>query len=69
VNARNDDCWTPLHVAALCGQVDVARLLLENCADPSIRDREGRTPLDLARENDHEDVAKVIEEFTIAKGE
>jgi hypothetical protein len=64
VNAKyGDSDLTPLHVAALYGHADVARLLLERGADPSIRDKHGRTPLDIARATRHKEVARVIEEY------
>lgn len=43
---RNDR--TPLHVAIIAGQTDVIRVLLENGADPSMRDTNNRSAIDLA---------------------
>ena len=37
------------------------RLLLERGADPSIRNRDGKTPFDLARERGHRGVVSLIE--------
>jgi len=54
---------TPLHVAALHGHAEVARLLLDRGADAGVRDVKGRTPLDIAR-GGHAEVAKVIEEYS-----
>jgi|GEM_PF-777012 len=64
VNAKEDKYGdTPLHAAAAFGYAEVARLLLEHGADPSIGDNDSVTPLDVAREEGHEEVARVIEEF------
>jgi hypothetical protein len=43
--------------------VGVVKLLLQNEADPSMRNNEGKTPLDIARERGHVEVARIIEEF------
>jgi ankyrin repeat protein len=46
VNARCDfRSWTALHVAADCGQVAAARVLLEHGAKVDLRDTDGYTPL------------------------
>jgi hypothetical protein len=42
----------------------VVRLLLESGADPSIRNNEGKTALDIARQWVHEDIVAIIEEYT-----
>jgi ankyrin repeat protein len=46
INAQDDEGRTPLHYSIRFGAL--ARLLLKKGADPSIRDRSGETPLDLA---------------------
>jgi SepF-like predicted cell division protein (DUF552 family) len=64
VNARRSfDGLTPLHLAASGGYSRMVRLLLENGADPSIRDNFGKTASERAREEDHEEVASIIEGF------
>jgi ankyrin repeat protein len=50
--------WTPLHFAVKNCHVDVARVLLDYGADPTIRDNEGRTPLDYGS-----DCEEIIEEL------
>jgi ankyrin repeat protein/uridine kinase len=39
---------TPLHVAVCCGDSKICRYLLSVGADPSLRDSEGHSPIDLA---------------------
>jgi ankyrin repeat protein len=38
--------------------------LLESGADPSIRNNEGKTALDIARQWVHEDIVAIMEEYT-----
>ncbi|XP_040289762.1 serine/threonine-protein phosphatase 6 regulatory ankyrin repeat subunit A-like [Bufo bufo] len=51
---------TPLHLAALNGQLDVCNSLLTMKADVYAADIEGQTPLHLAAENDHSEVVKLF---------
>jgi len=46
---REVTAWTALHVAALSGNAEEARLLLKYGAKVEVRDSKGRSPLDLAR--------------------
>jgi hypothetical protein len=48
INARNKDNKTPLHYAAECSNMEIARLLLEYGADPHAKDKYGATPLHYA---------------------
>ena len=54
VNLPNseDHHRTPLHLAALSGSPDTVQALLDASADPTRRDDEGHTALDLARETE-----------------
>jgi hypothetical protein len=47
---------------------DAVAVLLEHGADPSIKNNEGSTPLDIARRKGYAEVARVIEEFVKEKG-
>lgn len=48
LNAQNHNGYTALHLAAQHGHSEIVQLLLEAGADPTTRNNEGRTPLDLA---------------------
>ncbi len=47
--SRSNPHWTALHLAAIALDEDAVRLLLDNKANPAVKDDAGRTPLDLAR--------------------
>ena len=47
-NARDSWNYTPLHEAAIKGKTDVCVLLLQQGADVTVRNSEGKTPLDVA---------------------
>jgi ankyrin repeat protein len=51
---------TPLHDAALAGDVEEARRLLQAGADPSAADDDGWTPLHAAAQNWHVDVVVAL---------
>ena len=59
--ARAKNLWTPLHQAASRGNVRIVSLLLEHGASSKSRDRDGKTPLDVAREKRRTAVVKVLE--------
>jgi ankyrin repeat protein len=52
---------TPLHYAAKYGNVELVKLLLKAKADPKAKAWRGRTPLDLAKENNQKDIVKLLE--------
>ncbi len=61
VNAAQADDFTPLHEAAQNGMLDVAQRLLERGARVNARvSSSGKTPLTLAIEHQHEDVAELL---------
>lgn len=60
-NVNVADLWkfTPLHEAAAKGKYEIVKLLLKHGADPSKKNRDGATPLDLVREGD-QDVSDLL---------
>ena len=53
-----------LHYAAIFGRPEIAKLLLQHGANPELRDEEGKTPLEKARErhdDGHKQVARLLE--------
>ena len=50
------DLWkfTPLHEAAAKGKYEIVRLLLRHGADPTKKNRDGHTPVDLVKEGDQD---------------
>jgi RNA polymerase sigma factor (sigma-70 family) len=52
--------WTPLHYAAGMGFSMLVQPLLDRGADPSRPDEEGKTPLDVAIDANHSDIADVL---------
>ncbi|KAJ9466088.1 hypothetical protein DIPPA_26634 [Diplonema papillatum] len=53
--------WTPLHVAVHFYHPEVVSYLLACHADADVPDREGRTPLCLARENRYQSLVEILE--------
>ncbi|XP_034513910.1 ankyrin repeat and LEM domain-containing protein 1 isoform X4 [Ailuropoda melanoleuca] len=62
-NARSVEALTPLHVAAAWGCRRGLELLLGQGADPALRDQDGLRPLDLAKQQGHQDCARVLRQF------
>jgi len=63
VNALGDEGWTALHSAALRGNIDVVKFLLDNNADVNAKDNNGWTALDMANNGEIREVLqKAMEE-------
>ena len=52
VNATDKWAFTPLHEAAQKGRTQLCALLLSHGADPTLKNQEGQTPLDLVSVSD-----------------
>lgn len=62
VNTKQGGGWTPLHQAAIHGQVELARLLLRHGADVNAQAENGKTPLALAETGRHKEMAALLRE-------
>jgi ankyrin repeat protein len=62
VNAKRSDDRTALHIAAHWGYLAIAKRLLEGGADPTLRDKYGRTALDWARQHGNSEVVALLSE-------
>jgi len=61
VNTRTSQGHTPLYDCILGkGTAEIAKMLLDNKADPTIPDNAGKTPLQLAVERDKTDIADLL---------
>ncbi|KAF4527078.1 hypothetical protein B566_EDAN015713 [Ephemera danica] len=54
VNCRDNEGWTPLHAAASCGFLSIARLLIERGADVAAVNNDGELPVDISESDDME---------------
>jgi len=61
VNARDNEDWTPLYLAAWEGRLDFAQMLLEHGAAVNARTTDdGETPLHRASGSGHIDVVRLL---------
>jgi len=66
INARDSDGWTPLLTSCIAGKTDVAIVLLEHGANPSLGDTEGKiTPLMVASGNLDVTLVKTLVEHQV----
>jgi len=62
VNAMQAGGWTPLHQAAMHGQVNLATLLLDQGADVNAKAENGKTALELAMAGKHKGMIALLRE-------
>ena len=60
--AQVESGFTPLHEAALNGDIEFARLLLEHGADVNAKMKDGKTPLTFAVEGGQTEMASFLRE-------
>jgi ankyrin repeat protein len=60
IDALDDDHASPLHLASYWGCVTGAQLLLERGANVHLEDEKGRTPFQVASEEHHEEITKLL---------
>ncbi len=56
--------FTPLMHAAYAGNVELVSFLLENGADPTARNSEGKTPLTFAQEKNNRQIVELLMKHT-----
>jgi len=61
-NARSESGGTPLHTTAFTGDRTSMELLLERGGDASIKNVEGKTAAEIARERGHPEMARFLED-------
>ena len=54
VHAPNIDNNTALHLAALCGRLEISQVLLDNGASPNVENEWGETPLHVAARGEYD---------------
>ncbi|QRW00381.1 acyl-CoA-binding protein [Ceratobasidium sp. AG-Ba] len=68
VNDRDEFDYTPLHLAADRGHLNVVRLLLSKGADASLKDQDGDTALEIATVAKHVPIVQVLREHGSGSG-
>jgi len=69
LNSKDKSGWTPLHLAAMKGDVPMVKLLTEAGADVQRPGPQGRTPADVAREKGQTSVLEFLTVRVEAKPE
>ena len=64
LDARDDDQWTPLIFAVYAGSTKICEMLLALGADPSLKDKKGKTALDCARRRNNPECAALLQPVT-----
>jgi len=62
IEAKDNTDWTPAHMVAYTGKLANLQFLLSKGACIDVRDTDGKTPRDLAKEQGHDDVAALLAE-------
>lgn len=60
VNTNDEDCQSPLHLAAGSGWLEMTNILLDSGANPNIQDNLGETPLHVAVINNNTEILRAL---------
>jgi len=60
MNAKSDNGKTPLMIAAINGQIEIAKILLKANADLTIKDDDGKTAIFMASENGYTGIVNLL---------
>lgn len=66
-SGRGTEHTTALMYAAQNGHLDTVKFLILAGANPDVKDREGKTALELAGENRHDDVVDYLKSITLLR--
>ena len=64
LDARSNTQYTPLMAAAYNGRTKICEMLLALGADPSLKNKDGKTALDYARQYDRPECAALLQPVT-----
>ncbi len=62
INIQNKWKWTPLHLAAYRGKLEVVKFISERIESTTLKNSSGYTPLDYAKDNSPTEVVKYLEQ-------
>lgn len=60
LNLQGQSRWSPLMTAVFTGDADLVRLLISKGADPSAKDRKGKTALSYAEQRDEQEIMDIL---------
>ncbi|WP_341815111.1 ankyrin repeat domain-containing protein [Wolbachia endosymbiont (group A) of Chalcis sispes] len=60
INAKDKNGNTSLHLAAMNGKIDVAKVLLKHNADVNAKNNEGKTALYYAAKYNHQELVELL---------
>jgi len=64
IDARDARGNTALMMATAQGKTDTAKVLIDKCAHPGYTNFDGKTALDLAKENGNDELVEILEQIT-----
>ena len=64
IDLKDNEGRTSLHFAVLYSQLTSVQILIELGADPNVKDNGGRTPLDMAKDEEREEMIKEFEKVS-----
>jgi ankyrin repeat protein len=60
LNMKNCKGWTPLHLSVILNNLNLVKLLIEKGAKHNILDKNSKTPLELAVDNNYKDIIEYL---------
>ena len=65
--SKDQNGWTPLHIAVMNGHFEICRVIIENTDDPNPKSKYGTSALMIAAEEDRIPIAHLITEKLMKK--